>query len=175
MRRAILPIALLTAPVLTLAAQIVSPAVGQRVRLRTATTSPWLVGTLVAVDADTLRLRVADSAPVVSVARATIGRLDVSGGRHSNAGRGAVYGAAVLGGLGLLAGVACANSDTYTWVRCDGGDVAALTVWGAAFGAGFGALIGAMSHREDWQSAGVDHARVSLGPRGVGVGVSLTF
>ena len=141
--------AVLTAPVVTLAAQTVSPTVGQRVRLKTASSSEWLVGTLAAVEDDSLRLwlQVADSARLVSVARGTIGQLEASRGRRSNAGSGAVYGAAILGSLGLIAGATCANSDS--WLRCDGGDVVAFLLGGAAEGA---AMISYGSWPSSWRA-----------------------
>ena len=173
MSRAPFFLTLLTAPVVTLAAQTVLPTVGQRVRLKTATTSAWLVGTLVAADTDTLRLQLTDGASLVPVARGGIGQLEVSRGRHSNAGKGAVYGAAILGSLGLIAGVACANSDS--WLRCDGGAAAVAAFGGAAYGAAIGALIGALSHSERWDGVSLSVAHVALAPRGAGLALSLTF
>jgi len=181
MRRAPLLLALLTAPVGTLAAQDALPTVGQRVRLKTATASEWIVGTLAAVHDDSLRLwlQMADSARLVSVARGTVTRFELSRGRHSNAGKGAVYGAAILGSLGLLTGVAIANSNIYGFRTSgkdtNGGDVALFTLGGIAYGAGLGALIGALSHSERWETVLMNHVGVTLTPRGAGLRLSLAF
>src|SRR3989442_6508723 len=102
MRRVALLITLiLAAPVLALAAQDSSTAVGQRVRIKTTTTSQWLVGTLAGADEDSLRLWLQgqDGAPLVAVPRSAVMKIHVSRGGHSNAGRDAISRGVRLGTL----------------------------------------------------------------------------
>jgi hypothetical protein len=71
-RGAVLLITLSIMPILALTGQEpASVPVGQRVRLKTnaPASSERLVGTLVAADEDSLRLRVADNSPLVSAGR----------------------------------------------------------------------------------------------------------
>ncbi len=142
---------LLAAPVSALAAQDSSTAVGQRVRIKTTTTSQWLVGTLAGADEDSLRR-----------------------GEHSNAARDAIVGGVIFGTLGLIAGLGC-ESEQNSWFTCSGSDVANLTVLAAAEGAGIGALIGAFSHSERWQNEPLTRSRVAVAPYGTGVRVSIAF
>jgi hypothetical protein len=97
-----------------LAAQTAAPASGIRVRVTfsEAGTSRQVTGTLIFLDADSLAVLVAappagstmKAAPAVQpvpLARSQVTRLDVSTGRHSSAGIGALIGA----GIGVVGGV----------------------------------------------------------------------
>jgi len=167
---------LLAAPVPALAAQDSSTAVGQRVRIKTTTTSQWLVGTLAGADEDSLRLWLQgpDGARLVAVPRSAVMKFQVSCGEHSNAGRDAIVGGVIFGTLGLIAGLGC-ESEQNSWFTCSGSDVANLTVLAAAEGAGIGALIGAFSHSERWQNEPLTRSRVAVAPYGTGVRVSIAF
>lgn len=178
MRRAALALmAFCVTPILALTGQEPASArVGQRVRLKTDATasSPWLVGTLVADDRDSLRLQVADSTPAVSVARRTVTRFEVSRGLHSNAGKGALYGGVIFGGLTFVGALNSIGSNNLFRAN-NAGEVVAWTLFEGAGGAGIGALIGALSHSERWETVSLSRSHVTLTPRGAGVALSLTF
>ena len=116
---------------------------GQRVRLVLLAGDP-LVGRLLEVGADSFRL--ARPGEARTIPASDVRRVELSVGRHSHAGRGAVIGAVVGGALGLLA-VASAGDDYY---YTDGEKVAGA-VGITAMGAGVGALIGGLTHSERWQ------------------------
>ena len=85
------------------------------------------------------------------------GRLELSVGRHGNAGKGALYGALI----GLVAGVVTGitigkdenggeNSDN---LAAEGG--VALGLGGLLVGAGLGAIVGGASKTDDWQDVAI--------------------
>jgi len=92
---------------------------------------------------------------------AAVSKLELSAGRHGNAGRGALYGALI----GLLAGVVTG----VTIGRDEGGgegnkDLAAeggvaLGLAGLLGGAGIGAIIGGQSKTDDWMDVPLTSAR----------------
>lgn len=174
MRRATIVIGvLLTLQSLKLAAQTPGAVmVGQRVRL-TTDSGPW-IGTLVRQDSGGLTLQgpgLSDSS-VVTVSVDRIRRIDVSLGRQSNAGKGAAIGFGVGATLGLVAGIACASSDSF--LQCTTGDVVQATLGAGLMGAGVGALIGLASNSEHWEPVSTGSAvRISLTPRRLGVRVSI--
>jgi len=155
-----------------LAAQDASPDSGIRVRVTYAEagTIRKVTGTLEFLDADSLAVLVADSSPdsatntdpaahPVPLARSQVTRLEVSTGRHSSAGMGALIGAGigVVGGVALGVAGQC-NGDEVGWAYCfdsQGYTVGLGAVFGA-LGAGLGAVIGALTHHETWRS--VEHA-----------------
>lgn len=175
MRRATLFAALLLTPALGLAAQApLHLHVGHRVRITTDSGSQWLVGALVAADEDSLQLRTADNAPVVSVARRTVSRFEVSRGRLSNVARCAATMAAVGAGAGLALGLLVASQDAHSWVHVGPGDVAQIAAITGAVGAGIGALAG-LGQTERWKAVRLGRGHVALAPRGPGLALSLTF
>lgn len=146
---------------------------GQRVRIETDS-GPW-TGTLIGQDSANLQLRWAGEheSTLVVVPQRRIQRVEVSAGRESNVGKGALIGGAVGAGLGLAAGVACASD---SFLQCSGGEVAAATLEVGFAGAVVGCLIGAASTHERWQPvAAADHAHLTfgVGRNGVRLGVSL--
>ena len=128
---------------------------GSRVRVTTSAGAQrrW-VGTLVQVDADSIRLTSAPDRKIVSLPTASVVRLERSVDRRTNAGGGAVIGALVGGGAGLLLGVLASSEET-SWYEVGAGDVFAATAVLAAAGGGIGALIGAASHKERWEPVGL--------------------
>ncbi len=167
---------------------------GARIRVRT-TGMPVseMTGTVTSRDSASLVLHTLDQAASnragsaryadVPIDLAHIAALDISHGRHSNAGRGAVIGGSILGGLGLLLGVAAmaegCNPNEFC-IQYTAGDVATVTAVTGAVGAATGALIGALSHHDDWER--ILPAQASIAPivrpsdaGGVSVGLSLRF
>jgi hypothetical protein len=128
-------------------------------------------GVVAAVDERSLSLRRKGGA-LLTVPREAITSLEVSTGRHGQAGRGALVGAGV--GAALLGLVAFASAD-------DGeGAYAAMygVVFGGLGGAGWGAIAGAGTKTHDWRTVPLHRLHARLGPtrgRGLGLNVSMTF
>jgi hypothetical protein len=149
-----------------LPAAIAQPVTGQadsgaRVRVSTNTGSVrrW-TGTLVSVGEDSLRLTRRDS--LVSLPLSSVEQLERSRDRHSNAGGGAVIGAVVGGGTGLVLGL-LASGDDDSFYDVSPGDVMVVTLMLGAVGGGVGALIGAASHKERWEPMPLPGRPVSQG------------
>jgi hypothetical protein len=123
---------------------------GIRIRVTTDVPKqkPW-VGTLISAGSDSVRLRPREGG-VISVPSASIIRVERSRGRRNDAGKGAVVGAIILGGTGLLLGIA-ASSDEDSFIEIGAEEVVGVTAVFAAVGAGLGALMGSGSHREQWE------------------------
>jgi hypothetical protein len=121
---------------------------GARVRLETAS-GRLVTGTIVGVDADTIRLVSHASAPGIAVPRATIVGYEVSGGRERA--WGAKRGALVGGALGLAVLTATLVRDTAT-VNRPPNDVGRAVAFSASLVA-VGAALGAAFAPERWESA----------------------
>jgi hypothetical protein len=114
-----------------------------------------IVGTLVGLDARAIVLRRVEGGPELRLARPAIAGLEVSAGRRSRAGRGALYG--LLGGAagGLGVGVYLAKTEDFG----ENQDLferalpITLCIGGAAVGLGVGALVGSFLRHDDWQAA----------------------
>jgi hypothetical protein len=135
--------------------------VGTRVRIETAAGSR-VTGTVVSVDADTVRLvsnRTAGSP--LALPRATVVSYEVSSGRE--VGRGARRGALVGGALGIAVIVASLRNDTMTVNRpsIDLRRSVPVSLGLVALGAGLGAALAP----EQWESATriAARARVRIG------------
>ena len=162
-----------------------------RVTFSEAGASRQVTGTLMFLDADSLAVLVAapsadsatktaPAAQAVPLARSQVTRLEVSTGRHSSAGIGALIGA----GIGVVGGVAmglagqCNGSEVGWFTYCldsQGYTVGFGVVFGA-LGAGLGAIVGALIHHETWRS--VEHppaVGVILLPAGDGVSAGLSI
>lgn len=183
MRRLLLPLllALLSAPLTGQTGP--EPEPGQRVWIRTVTSPGRLdagfKGTLERVADDSVRIRMAGSEEVRSLARGPQTRLFVFAGRRSSAGRGAAYG----GGGGALAGAvlgfAGGEDCTGQFLCFSRGQLAA---GGAVLLGGIGLIgglvVGGLSSHEAWVSgAWPGSVRPVIAPRqgGVGLGLSLSF
>ena len=151
---------------------------GARVRV-TSRSGMSIAGELVSLDSDRLvltpdDLQLADGpSATVAVARTQIRAIDVSQGRHSNAGKGALLGFAIAGGLGaLLAAESCAASTS--WFDPSPGACAATggVIFGV-LGAGLGAAIGAGSRSDTWQSVALASLHVGFGRGGPEVAFSV--
>jgi hypothetical protein len=136
---------------------------GQRVRLQTGSRSPWVIGTLVAVDTDSLHLLLSDTTRQLSIKRGAITRLEISHGMTTDAGSGARTGLLIGAAVGAFAGFS-SGDDQSGFIRFSAGDKALML--GLA-GAGFGALVGALagsSPHERWDRVPLGPARVTVLP-----------
>jgi hypothetical protein len=150
-----------------------SSGVGHRVRV-TTDSGAW-IGTLVHQDTSGLTLHgpgLSDSS-AVTVPAGRVQRLEISLGRESNAGRGALIGLGVGAVTGLAVGIGCASSDTL--FQCSGGEVVESTVVFGLLGAGVGGLVGLASSSERWVKVAAVPVHVSLAPHRLGLSVSLTL
>ncbi len=153
---------LLGSPIPALAQVQIQP--GSRVRIEAPTV--WQerqVGTVSAVHGDTLFVAVEgiggdDRALTLD----SIDRLELSTGRHGNAGVGALVGFGSGALFGLLA-TAQAETAPCGFSTCTAGEqrVLAVTVLGVLFG-GLGALIGAISKTDDWTDMSASRIRIGL-------------
>ena len=136
-------------------------------------------GTLVALTADTLEVRLG-GAESVHLPVAQVTRLDVSLGKQRHLLRGAGVGFLVGGGLGALAGGAAGSSCApHEWL-CPGTGGGAV-IGGVFFGSigGVLVLIAGVIPTEKWERVGLQERRISLvapsGSHGRGVGLRLAF
>ena len=137
---------------------------GTPIRIQTtARPGKWITGRSAGITADSVRIIPDRTADTLRFDRRELGRLDVSQGRRSYAGRGALIGA----GVGLVIGAAVVA--TADWDGCSdweglcevaGAEIVALSIAG---GAGAGAIIGAFSHHEKWKEVRLE-PRISAGP-----------
>jgi hypothetical protein len=134
-----------------------------------------ITGTLTQLGPDTLRILpdgAQPDAPSTALVIHSVTRLEVSEGRKSNVGKGALIG----GGVGLALGggfalLAASKVDT----EVSTGEVLAFTGITAAVGAGIGALIGSLGGSERWTEYPMGHLRISLAPIAGRVGVLATL
>jgi hypothetical protein len=120
-----------------------------------------VVGTVVAVDRDSVRIRPEDPAlfpdhpTSVAIARSSIRELEVAVKGHSNAGKGALIGLGI-GVLGGAVGAAAAcQSDGFNPAPA-GCAVVSVALFGA-IGAGLGALMGSSGRGVHWERVALDH------------------
>jgi len=123
---------------------------GARVRVTTAQPKQRVVGTLVSLEADSLRITSAKDQQSVAFPTGSVVQLERSVGRRSQAGHGAVVGGVAVGGLGLLLALV-ASSENDSWLEIGPGEVFTITAAFGAVGAGVGALIGSASHTDRWE------------------------
>jgi hypothetical protein len=145
---------------------------GDRIRIAAATLSETPVEARV-VDADrtSLRIEVSSLKTPVVVPLSSIRHRDVSRGRRSKVGRGALIGAASAAAfMSALIAIACATTDE----DCggDGGEIvraiAYVTVAGAAAG-------GAAFHEERWELVPLDRLRAASKRRGLHASFRIRF
>ncbi|HUL50326.1 MAG TPA: hypothetical protein VLT79_09960 [Gemmatimonadales bacterium] len=134
---------------------------GDKVRLQVDLPYQQIVGTLISLDSDTLRVvpdygaTVAGKSPTVAVPRRSIRLAEIRVPGHSHAGKGAAIGLAVGalvgGGLAYAATPGC-SPDEWCIVDPKTDAAAAGVLIGGLVGAGVGAIAGASS-RERWEPA----------------------
>ncbi len=165
---------LVVLPFVALRAQGPWPAgIGQRVRV-TTDSGAW-VGTLVQHDSTSITLHgpgLSDSS-AVTLPLDRVRQLEISVGRESNAGKGALIGFGVGAATGLALGIGCASSDGF--FQCTGGEVVEITLLTGLMGGGAGGLLGLASSSERWEKVAAVPVHVSLAPHRLGLSVSLTF
>ncbi len=124
------------------------------------------IGTVAALETDTLTVKVEERADALYVPLADITKLEVRHGQRSRAGKGALIGLGVGAAAGVtLAFVACAGKECYSDSNDATGVVALIFgAGGALLGAGIGAIIGSSIKTDRWESVPLDNIRVSLTP-----------
>jgi membrane associated rhomboid family serine protease len=142
-------------------------AVGSRVRVSApeAGAQP-LIGSVVGLEPHAVLVRAESSGAATRVPLGFSTTIEVSGGRRSKAGRGAVVGAAVGAMPGLLMTFGDYNADP----EHSPGAVAAL---GAAAGAAVGAVVGWALKSEEWFPAEAPLVTAGVAPLRGGVGFSI--
>jgi hypothetical protein len=126
-----------------------------------------LIGTLVGIEPEALLVRREKSDEPMLIPVSSVTRLEASGGRKTQAGRGAMIGAAV----GVMPGLALTFGDYNSVTDPSPAAVAAV---GAAGGAALGAAIGWAVKSEEWLPAEMPAVAVGIAPlRGGGMGVSV--
>jgi len=143
--------------------------VGSRVRVTSNSTAPVSVGTVAAVEDDALVLRRAGEASTLRIPIGDLRRLEVSSGRRSQAGRGAMIGTAI----GAMPGLLLSFGDYSEDVHGDGPSPVAVAAIGAAGGAAVGAAIGWAVKTERWVPAELKDATVTVAPIRGGVACAL--
>ena len=141
--------------------------VGSRIRITSSAVGEPVTGTLLSIDIEDLVFRRAGTDAPSRIPLAEIVTLEVSGGRRSQAGRGAMIGAAV----GVVPGLLLTFGDYSSDVHGDShaGTVAAI---GAAGGALLGAAIGWAIKTESWIPCEAPRAALAAAPVRGGVAVS---
>lgn len=134
--------------------------VGRRVRITSGPAAPPTVGTVTALESDTLVLSIAGLDAPLRVPVADIQTVEVSAGRKSQHWRGALIGAAA----GAIPGILMTVGDYSDDVHGDDPSPAALAAIGAAGGALVGAGIGWAIKSEKWQPAEVRKVSLTLVP-----------
>ena len=138
--------------------------VGSRVRVSSPAGGDGpVIGTVVALEPGVVVLG-DDKGPRARVPVTPSTTLEVSGGKKSQAGRGAMIGAAVGAVPGLLMTVGDYNTDK--------GNPAAVSLGGAAAGAGVGALIGLLLKSEEWRPAEMPAVTAAIAPLPRGAAIS---
>ena len=146
---------------------------GDRVRIKAPTISTrQFEGEVVALRSDTLiidariwergRMQWRDQ-PQAKIPVASVDRIDISRGKKSNVGKGAITGGLIGAGIGLVIGIGAAAEDGGFF---DFGPevVPAAVLAVGAYGAGIGALIGLIMPGERWEEVPVDELRVGPSP-----------
>lgn len=167
-----LVVVLLAALGVRAAAAQVAP--GTRVRVHVDSPPPprVVIGTVGAIDADTLSLAPAGGGAVEHIPVAAIGRLEVSRGKSVVASH-VIIGAGVGLLVGGAVGAATSSCAPGQWLCFQG----LAVMGGALLGGAAGAVVGALIKGEKWQTVPLQ-PRVALAPLprgGVGVGLRVAF
>jgi len=131
------------------------------------------IGTIIAFDADTLKIKIAKRAFPLAVPIRAVETFEVSRGRRSMIGQGTLLGLVLGTGIGFLTASSQANNSQ----RAEPEDFYYKTVLPAfaLFGAGIGALIGAVTKEERWEKVPLEQVRFGLSPRREVLTLSVSF
>jgi hypothetical protein len=162
----------------SLAAQAASAVLqpGQSVRLHQGPSVSY-AGILVSAGPDSLTLAIGGRGQLVFL-RSSLTGIEIQDGTRSNAGRGAVKGLIIGGGIGFVLGVAsAAGQDDSGWFYTPPGQlILGGTLGGAMMGGAIGALIGATSRSPRWVPIVTTTAPArSDGNAGKGVALGMHF
>jgi len=148
--------------------EAIEPSVGSRVRITSSAHGGPVIGTLLSIEVNALVLRRAGSDAASRIPVDEIRTLEVSRGRKSQVGRGAMIGAAA----GVMPGLLLTFGDYSSDVHGDS-NAGAVAVIGAASGALVGAAVGWALKTENWVAGEVPRAAIAAVP--VRGGVALSF
>ncbi len=129
--------------------------IGARVRLRPEGAGQrWVVGQLLAVSEDSVRLLAGDPPDSVALGLPSLASFDVSMGQRRQTGRGAMIGLGIGAVAGILLGASTGSEcdDCFSPGPGPGESAVAGGVLFGALGAGIGALIGRSSQGERWEA-----------------------
>jgi len=166
--------------VLLVAAVLVNPATtsaqaglreGVKVRV-SVPGAPRATGTIQRLTPDSIVLFAEPNGSRIGIARSTIQSLQVSQGRSASAGakKGALWGAGIFGGIGVLIAVQLASDNFPS--DPDQFSPKAVAAIAIAEGAGIGAIIGGFVKSEKWETVSVQPA-VSMSSNGLRVGFNI--
>jgi len=133
-------------------AQVVPPDVptGSRVRVRTATAPDvWQKGTVASWHQDALELSI-EGGWNRTLPLPELVSLEISRGRKSNTGKGALVGGIAGAAIGAVSSIAIAIADPLEGAGF--GEYTLYTLGVTAVGAGIGALIGSLARTERWEA-----------------------
>ena len=149
---------------------------GARVRVTAPTVAEnRLVGTVAAVDADTLVLGVKHGTSSLAIPFASMTSLEVSRGKKSNVGKGLGIGFLAGAALGAVIGFAAGDDPPGFLAFSSEQKAAAGAILGGLAGGVIGGVVGATGPSERWETVPLDQIRVSLTPRGGGLEVTAKF
>src|SRR5262245_6347472 len=169
-RRLFLGVALLALPKAIRADEALTLSIGSRIRVTSiAPEIRSVVGRVVILEPDVVVVRDDDAGAESRVPVTPSTTFEVSAGRKSHAGRGAVLGTAV----GALPGLLMTFGDYNT----DKGNPTATSIVGAATGAAIGSLIGWAVRSEDWRPGNTPSvtAAVAPVPRGASIAIRASW
>jgi phage tail tape-measure protein len=182
-RPVLVVVALVFVHVLRLAGQgrfVLAP--GDRVRVTMAARANRLVGTVVAVDRDSLRIREAGQDAMLSVPESSVKEVEVRRWHqtfaYAGAEGGAVAGAFAGAALGATVGPdECSGASWWFCVRSANRPIHIVVgaVLGASIGSVLGAAIGSALHSSRWEPAPLNLAHVAITPYGAGLALAVRF
>ena len=140
---------------------------GDRIRVSVTGLSKPIIGTLLALDTDSLVMRVEDKEHRLAMPLSSVGRLEVYRGQKSKEATGAAIGAAVGVAAGIPIALSSSDQDCGDWGLCRAGNVSNFfspLILGVV-GALAGKQIGQAIKVDAWEEVPLDEIRAPLGRR----------